>query len=126
MTADEFGLSIRRLYILTALAGAVGFVSLFAVRGARFGFGFALGVLASILNLWLWDWLSRAISPEGAKSKWQAGLFIGRYIILWGFGYAIVKGLGVDILAAVLGLLASTVAVLISMVIEIVQGFLHK
>jgi hypothetical protein len=82
-----------------------------------------LGGGGSIGNLWLWDWLSHVIEPgRGPKKSWQAGLFVGRYLILLGGGYGIVKVLGVNPLAVVLGLLTSTAAVLMLLIIEIAQG----
>lgn len=116
-------MTIRRIYRLTGLVGIIGFVSYFALHGSRSAFGFALGAAISFGNLWLFDWLSRAIAPPGAEPKrWQAGLFVGRYLILFTFGYVIVKALGVNPLALVLGLLASTAAVIISIIIELLRS----
>jgi hypothetical protein len=91
--------------------------------GVRSALGFALGAAGSLGNLWLWHWLSQVIGPgQGPKKTWQAGLFIGRYLVLLGGGYAIVKVLGVNPLAVVLGLLTSTAAVLALLMVEIAQG----
>ena len=119
---------LRRLYFLTVGIGLLGFVSFFARRGIRPAVAFLLGALASLGNLWLYDWLSRSIAPgaKAARKPWQAGAFIGRYLILFTFGYAIVKALDVNPLAVVLGLLASTGAVLASILFELAQSLLGK
>lgn len=127
MTDREAQLSMRRVYQLTGLVGLVGFVSYFWVGGPRPALGFALGAASSFGNLWLFDWLSRSIAPGATTTKpWQAGAYVTRYIILLGIGYAIVKALGVSPLAVVLGLLASTAAVLTSSISEIISHFFRR
>jgi hypothetical protein len=82
-----------------------------------------LGGAGSLGNLWLWHWLAQLIEPgRGPKKTWHAGIFIGRYLILLGGGYGIVKVLGVNPLGVVLGLLTSTAAVLALLIIEMAQG----
>src|ERR1700761_9527300 len=118
-------MSLRRLYRLTALFGIFGFVSYFWLEGLRSGLGFLLGAATSFGNLWLFHWLADAIAPADAPRKpWQAGAFVGRYLILFTAGYVIVKALGVSPLPVVLGLFASTAAVLLSITIELVQSLL--
>lgn len=122
-TSHDANQGVRRLYWLTAAFGLIGFVSYFCVLGPRSGFGFLLGAAGSFANLWLFEWLSGAIAPGDAPRRpWHASAFAGRYLILFTFGYVIVKALNVNVLAVVLGLLASTAAVLISSIIEIAQG----
>jgi Na+/melibiose symporter-like transporter len=114
---------MRRLYWFTGAFGLFGAAWFLSRNDARSALGFALGGVGSLGNLWLWHWLSHLIEPgRGPKKTWQAGLFIGRYLILLGGGYAIVKVLGVNPVAVVLGLLTSTVAVLTLLMIEIAQG----
>jgi hypothetical protein len=123
MTEQDAILSVRRLYWLTGSFGAIGFVSYFWLQGTRPAFAFALGTLGSFGNLWLFNWLTRAIAPGDAMRKpWQAGAFIGRYLVFFLLGYVIVKSLGVNPLPVILGLLASTAAVLASTVIELLQS----
>lgn len=113
-----------RLYRLTLLFGLFGFVSYFWLEGARSAFGFLLGAAISFGNLWLFNWLANAIaSPNSPRRPWQAGAFVGRYLILFTAGYVIVKGLGVNPLPVVLGLFASTAAVLLSITTELVLSF---
>jgi ATP synthase I chain len=124
MTDQDLNQSLRRLYWLTASFGAVGFVSYFWLQGPRSAFGFLLGAMGSFGNLYLFVWLSRAISPSSTTRRpWQAGAFVSRYLVLVTLGYVIVNALSVNALAVVLGLFSSTAAVLLSSTIEIVQGF---
>ena len=129
MMDQDFTRSVRQLYWLTGLFGAAGFVWYFWFAGARPAFGFALGAVGSFGNLWLFNWLSCVIGPgKTARKPWGAAAFIGRYLILFLAGYSIVKTLGVSPLAVVLGLFASTAAVLTLsitfLVVEIFQSLL--
>ena len=127
MSGSDLPGPIQRLYWGTAAFAAIGFVSYFAVDGIRPALAFFLGALGSFGNLWLYDWLSRSIAPGSTSRKpWQAGAFIGRYLILFTFGYAIVKALDVNPLAVILGLLSSTGAVIVSLVFELFQNLLGK
>jgi len=135
MTELEANLIVRRIYWLALGFGALGFVAYFALQGWRPASAFFLGALGSIGNLWIFDKLAHSIQPAPAaeppaegpdppKKPWQAGIFVTRYILLLAVGYAIVKTLGVNPLAVILGLLSSTAAVLTSTVIELLQNYL--
>jgi hypothetical protein len=116
-------LSVRRLYRLTILFGVLGATAFSWLQGPREGLAFALGALGSFGNLWLFHRLSVSIAPdEAARKPWQASAFIGRYFILFALGYVIVKSLGVNPLPVVLGLFASTAAVLTSSIVELLQN----
>jgi hypothetical protein len=124
MTDQELNQSLRRLYWLTASFAAIGFISYIWLQGPRSAFGFLLGAMGSFGNLYLFVWLSRAISPTStARRPWKAGAFVSRYLVLVTLGYVIVNALSVNALAVVLGLFSSTAAVLLSSTIEIVQSF---
>jgi ATP synthase I chain len=120
---SELATPIRRLYWFTGALGLLGSAWCLWRSDERSALGFLLGGAGSLGNLWLWHWLSHLIEPGHAPKKtWQAGLFIGRYLILLGGGYGIVKFLGVNPVAVVLGLLTSTAAVLTLLIVEIAQG----
>jgi hypothetical protein len=122
VTDQEAILSLRRLYWLTALFGLIGFVWYFAVQGPRPGAAFFLGALGSFGNLWLFEGMTRGIAPgEHSRKPWQAGAFVSRYLLLFLAGYAIVKGLGVNPLPVLLGLLSSTAAILTSTIFELLH-----
>ena len=107
-------MNTRWLYRLTAAFGLIGFVSYVLVSGFRPALGFAVGSLGSFGNLVLFDWLARGIAPgEGGRKPWRAGAFATRYLLLFTAGYAAVKGLNINPLAVILGLLTSTVAAIV-------------
>ena len=127
MTEPEAVLFVRRIYLLALGFGVFGSVSYFSIQGWRPALGFALGALGSFGNLWLYERITRSIQPSPAdparKNGWQGLVLIGRYFIMIAVAYAIVKTLGVNALAVILGLLTSTAAVLTSTVIELLQSF---
>jgi hypothetical protein len=117
-------MTIQRLYLLTLVFGVIGFVSYWWGQGFIPALAFLLGSLVSLGNLWLFHWLARAIAPgERSQKPWQAGAFIGRYLILFTLGYIIVKGLNVNPLPVVFGLFASTAAVISSSAVDVIQSF---
>jgi hypothetical protein len=125
MTDQDLSFSIQRFYVLTAVFAAVGFVACLARFGARPAFGFLLGAAGSFGNLWLFNWLSRSLAPGDRQRKpWTASLFVGRYLGLWLVGYATVKTLDVSPLPVLLGLLASTAAVLASSIVDLVRSLI--
>jgi hypothetical protein len=120
--------TVRRLYLLTGFFGLAGFVALWPTQGFRFALAFLLGAAASLGNLYLFHYLTRAISPSAGdrKKPWEARAFISRYLLLFATGYVIVKALSVNPLAVVLGLLTSTVAVLAASIFELVQSLFAR
>ncbi len=127
MTESEAALIVRRVYWLAVGFGAIGFVAYFALQGWRPAVAFALGVFVSVGNFWIFEKLVASIQlptpGEEPKKPWQASIFVIRYILLLTVGYAIVKALGVNALAVILGLLASTAAVLTSTIFDLLQNF---
>jgi peptidoglycan/LPS O-acetylase OafA/YrhL len=127
VTDQDLRGSLRRLYYLAGLFALIGFVSYFWMRGPAPALSFALGVLGSFGNLWLFVRLTRAITPGNQPRKpWKTGIFVLRYAVLLLLGYVIVKSLGVNGLAVILGLLVSTAAVLASSTLELIQSLLQN
>jgi hypothetical protein len=117
--------TVRRIYWWTAAFGVIGFVSYFVVGGAVPAIAFVLGAAGSFGNLWLFDWLSRAVAPgTTARKPWQAGAFVTRYLLFFAAGYVIVKALNVNPLPVIFGLMASTAAVLMSSILELFGSLL--
>lgn len=127
MTEQELHRSLRRLYYITGVFSAIGFIFYIWMRGATAALSFALGAAGSFGNLWLFVWLTRAIAPgDHAPQSWKAGLFVMRYAVLLLLGYVIVKSLSVNGLAVLLGLLVSTAAVIASSTLEMIQSLLRN
>jgi hypothetical protein len=126
MTALDGNFSIRKIYLLTGVFGVIGFVCYLWIEGVRSAAAFELGAVASLGNLWLFEWLSGSIAPEAASRKpWQAGAYLARYGILLAIGYGIVKALNVSPLAVVLGLLTNAAAVLAFLIFELISHALY-
>ena len=116
--------SVTQLYVLTLLFGVAGTLGYLLARGIRFAAAFAVGAGTSLLNLWVFNRLAAGLAPgEASKKPWQAGAYIGRYLLFFAVGYVIVKALDVSPLPVVFGLFASTAAVLLSSVLELIGSF---
>ena len=127
MTEQDLQAWLRHVYWLTGLIGAIGFISYLWMGHAQAAFSFALGAAGSFGNLWLFVWLTGAIAPgDRARKPWKAGLFLMRFGVLLLFGYVIVKSLSVNGLGVILGLLVSTVAVLASLPLGMVERRLRN
>jgi hypothetical protein len=119
--------SIRRVYVLTGVFAAAGCAALWPMQGLKTALAFLLGALVSVGNLYLFGYLSRAISPAPGESKpWEARAFISRYLLLFAGGYAIVKVLGVNPLPVIVGMLASTAGAIVSLIIELFERLFAK
>jgi hypothetical protein len=119
--------SIRQLYRFTILFGLAGTLVYFVLGGVRPAVAFALGAATSFANLWLFNRLAVGIEPGAASKKpWQAGAYVGRYLVFFFIGYVIVKALDVSPLPVVFGLFTSTAAVLLSSVIELLGSFSRR
>ena len=119
--------SIRRLYLLTAFFAAAGFLAIWPMHGFKTAVAFLLGAMVSVGNLFLFGYLASAISPSPGESKpWEGRAFISRYLLMLAGGYVIVKALGVNPLAVILGLFASTAAVVSSIIIELFERLFSR
>lgn len=115
---------MRRLYSVTAIFAAAGAIAYLARHERLNAIALLIGAAGAFGNLWLFNWLSRAIAPgDHQRRPWGAGLFIGRYLGFLVVGYATVKALNVSPLPVLFGLLASTAAVLALSVIDIIRSF---
>jgi hypothetical protein len=120
MTDIDYTQSTRRLYWLTCVIAVTGSFVAWALWGKGAGGGFALGGMASLVNLWIWEAIANGLA--GAKSKKSVvagGLFAGRLLALFAFGYVIVRALNVQPLAAIVGLLSASFAVVAEILLEL-------
>jgi hypothetical protein len=126
MFGDSFQLDsavVRMKRIMGVLAGA-GCVAFAAWKGLPWGSGFLLGALVSIASF---HWTHRfvmAIGPGGdAKPKtWKSVLLGARYLIIAALVYAMISSFGLNILAALCGLLIAAVAALLEILYEFIHG----
>ena len=120
MSDIDYDRSMRRLYWLTFVIAGTGSLVAWALWGKGAGGGFALGSVASLVNLWMWEAIANGLG--GGKSKKSAvagGLFAGRLLALFAFGYVIVRALNVQPLAAIVGLLSASFAVMAEILLEL-------
>lgn len=119
----DYTRSTRRLYWLTFVIVVTGSLIAWALRGEGAGAGFALGGIASLVNVWMWETIANALSGSRSKKSMAAGgLFAGRFLALFAFGYVIVRALNVQPLAAVVGLLSASFAVIAEILLELTGG----
>jgi hypothetical protein len=119
----DYTLSTRRLYWLTFVIVVTGSFIAWAFWGKPAGGGFALGGIASLANLWMWDMIASGLSGrQSGKSLAAGALFAGRFLALFAFGYVIVRALNVQPLAAVAGLLSASLAVIAEILFELASA----
>jgi len=116
----DYSQSTKRLFRWTVCIGVSGIVISFAVWGKRTGYGFGIGALAALVNLWVWDAVAESLSGKPGKRSTMAGaLFAGRFLALFAFGYVIVSYLDVSPFAALIGLFTGAAAILAEIIFEL-------
>ncbi len=121
MTADDtYEKSVRRIAYLILALGPIGAIGAGFLKGFRFGIGFLLGAMLSALSFWRWK---KVVDGLGAAPDRRSTRFwILRFAVLAGAGYIIVRYLEVPAAALFCGLLVSSVAVVISIIYELIYG----
>ncbi len=109
---------IRRVtWIILALA-LTGSAVLAIIKGIRIGLAFLIGATVSYGSFWGWRQLVDALAPEPKKRS--SFPLVLRILLLIALAYAIIKFLGLNVVAAASGLLVSAAAVLLELVFELV------
>jgi hypothetical protein len=112
--------ALRRIGILILAIGTIGAGVLTSLKGFRMGLAFLLGAMFSYASFWGWQHVVLALSPGAAPQKpWK---FVFRIIALGGLACVIIKLLGLNVAAAVTGLLVSGAAVILEIVFEIIYA----
>jgi hypothetical protein len=124
MNDYDYARLTKRLYWLALAVAFAGSCIAWAVWGRPYGAGFALGAAASIANLWIWHVIANGLAGQQSRKTAVAGvLFAGRILALFAFGYVIVRTLNVQPLAAILGLLSASFAVIVEILFELASSF---
>lgn len=111
---------IRRIGRLILILGLAGAAILSAVQGPRMGLSFLVGAAVSYLSFWRWQVLVGALGPAPKKrSPW---IFVLRIVLLVALAYVIIRFLGLNIAAAVTGLLVSGIAVILELIYEMIYA----
>ncbi|HEX6896654.1 MAG TPA: hypothetical protein VF146_15345 [Bryobacteraceae bacterium] len=117
---DFYTRALRRVGVLILALGTIGAGALTTVKGFRMGLAFLIGALFSYASFWGWQHLVLAISPGTKQGKsWR---FAFRIVLLGGAALAIIKLLGLNVAAAVTGLLVSAAAVLLEVIFELIYA----
>jgi hypothetical protein len=130
----DYSLATRRLYWFTLAAGFLGLPVAALGGGAPSAIGFAIGVVGSLFNLWLWQRVAgklgqpssrqsvksaQSIAPAAVSSGPSPASLTVRVLALFACAYAIVRALNVNGLAVLCGLLASAFAALFEILYEL-------
>jgi hypothetical protein len=112
--------ALRRIGILILAIGTVGAGALTSLKGFRMGLAFLIGALFSYASFWGWQHVVLALSPGTAPHRpWK---FVFRIIALGALACVIIKLLGLNVAAAVTGLLVSAAAVILEIVFELIYA----
>jgi len=117
---EFYARALRRVGVMILALGTIGAGALVSLRGFRMGLAFLIGALLSYASFWGWQHLVLALSP-GAQQKgsWR---FVFRILLLAAAAIAIIKLLGLNVAAAVTGLLVSAAAVILEIIYELIYA----
>jgi hypothetical protein len=110
---------VQRITRITLLLGATGSVVAFGMGGWSWAAGFALGGAVSWISF---RWLKQMVGSMGVEHP-PSNLpqkAVLRYLLIGGAAYLLVKYTVVNLRAALAGLLISSAAVIIEIVIELI------
>ncbi len=112
--------ALRRIGWMILAIATVGASVLISLKGFRMGLAFLIGALFSYASYWGWQQVVIALSPGPRKQRsWR---FMFRIIALGALACAIIKLLGLNVAAAVTGLLVSAAAVILEIVYELIYA----
>lgn len=112
---------VRRISSIIGILGVTGCLVSLVVAGWKGSAGFALGGAVSWLSF---RWLKQVVGSVGAEHP-AANVpqkAILRYVLLGGVAYVIVRYTVVNLRAALAGLLLTTAAVIVEILIELVYA----
>ena len=113
--------ALRRIGILILGIGTVGAGAVTSLKGFRMGLAFLIGALFSYASFWGWQHVVLALSPS-AERRQRPWRFMFRIVALGGLACIIIKLLGLNVAAAVTGLLVSAAAVILEIVYELIYA----
>ena len=114
--------ALERIAKAAFAIAAGGTILAWALRGWRWGAGFAVGAAASWLN---YRWLKNivdALSGRKPQRKRVAVMAALRYLLLGGGAYVIVTYSEISVSAALFGLFAAVAAVVVEIILQLVYA----
>jgi hypothetical protein len=120
MTDDPSGRRmLNRMTLIGAAVGVAGTLALLALRGPRWGAGFLVGAVFSLLGLEWWKAIGRGLGSSAKGSMLgSATLLILRLPVVAGAVYVIIRISGIASTAVIAGLLVSTVGIILEVLYE--------
>jgi hypothetical protein len=112
--------ALRRIHWFIFAVGILGTTASASFRGIRTGLAFLIGAVASYLSFWGWQQVASAITP-GAKKR-SSAFFVFRILAFIGLAWVIIEFLGLNVAAAVAGLLVSAAAILLEIIFELIYA----
>ena len=117
---EFYARALHRVGVMILALGTIGAGALVTLKGFRMGLAFLIGALFSYVSFWGWQHLVLALSPNAKqRPSWR---FMLRIVVLGGLALAIIKLLGLNVAAAVTGLLVSAAAVILEIVYELIYA----
>ena len=117
----EYHRVVRRITRIIMVLGVAGTIAAFLLGGWTWAAGFGLGAAGSWLSF---RWLKQMVGALGVDHPPPnlALKAVLRYLMIGGLAYVIVKYTVVSLRAALTGLLLSTAAVLVEILIELIYA----
>jgi hypothetical protein len=123
---QEFNLdaSVARMKRIMIVLAAVGSVALFIAKGPPWGVGFLFGAAVSLVSFHYTHRFVMAIGAPGSPKPrtWKSVLFGSRYLVMGGVAWAAVSAFGLNVVAALCGLLIAAAAALLEVTFELIRG----
>jgi hypothetical protein len=100
-----------------------GAVAAWFVQGWQSSLGFLAGALASLANFYWLHQLTASLGTDAPRPRRRVLVFLAlRYVLLGLCGYVIVKIFGLNLAAALLGLLVAVGAVILEILYELIYA----
>ena len=115
--------ALGRMFRGALILAAAGTLAAFALKGWRWGLGFAAGAAGSCLNFYWLHRLVEGFTPGGRRPRrWLLVFLATRYLLLGLAGYATVKVFGLSLAAILLGLFVPVAAIIIEIIYELMYA----
>jgi len=112
--------ALRRIGWMILALGALGAAALTSIKGFSNGLAFLIGAAFSYASFRGWQHAVSVLAPAAKPRKpWR---FVFRIVLLGALACAIIKLLGLNVAAAVTGLLVSAAAVILEIVYELIYA----
>jgi len=113
--------ALRRISWMILAIAVIGTSTLTSFKGFRMGLAFLIGGIFSYVSFWGWQHVVMALSP-GSETKQKPWRFVVRIALLGAAACALITLLGLNVAAAVTGLLVSGAAVILELIYELIHA----